>query len=222
MWARVLPYIIFSLAVVLRDRMGLDPLWGAVLTYGAVAAALVWHRKAYDELRSPGLTAGAVATGVMAGIAGIVLWIAPYHFWPEFHRTDSLFGLLGGGRTLLDPAGMETSGRSAVFFAVRSLGYVLVTPLFEELFVRSFLLRYPINPRFTEVSFGTYTHLAFWGSALFFSLSHPEWIVALAYGVLLNLVLLKTRNLLACIVAHGVSNLLLTVYVLITGNWALW
>jgi len=36
------------------------------------------------------------------------------------------------------------------------------------------------------------------------------------------LLLRSTRSLLACIVAHGVTNLSLGIYVLTTGNWKYW
>jgi hypothetical protein len=57
---------------------------------------------------------------------------------------------------------------------------------------------------------------------LMFTLAHPEWMAAAVYCVLLNLLLSWTRDLWNCVVAHGVSNLVLGVYVLWTDSWELW
>jgi membrane protease YdiL (CAAX protease family) len=57
---------------------------------------------------------------------------------------------------------------------------------------------------------------------ILFALAHPEWVAALAYCALLNGLLYWRRNLWDCIVAHAVSNLVLGIYVLATGNWMLW
>ena len=117
--------------------------------------------------------------GVVAGLVGAFVWIAPYHFLPRLHETDAVFGMLGEAREGFDLNRFEPVYASVGHVLTRSMGYVFVTPLFEELFIRSFLIRYLVETDFETVPMGTYTRFSFWGTALFFSLTHPEWIVAL-------------------------------------------
>lgn len=53
-------------------------------------------------------------------------------------------------------------------------------------------------------------------------MAHPEWLAAAVYSLLMNGLLYWKKDIWQCIVAHGVSNLLLAVYVLASGNWWLW
>jgi uncharacterized protein len=99
---------------------------------------------------------------------------------------------------------------------------IFITPVFEELFIRSFLWRFLINPRVEDVAVGEYSALAFWGTASLFALSHNEWIVAFLYALIMNLFLGIKKDIKLCMIAHGFSNTILTTYVLISGKWSLW
>lgn len=57
---------------------------------------------------------------------------------------------------------------------------------------------------------------------LLFALAHPEWLAAAVYCTLLNGLLYWKGDLWNCVVAHGVSNLVLAIYILFTGSWELW
>ena len=57
---------------------------------------------------------------------------------------------------------------------------------------------------------------------LAFSSVHIQWMTAIVWGAMIALLLVKTRSLGACIIAHGVTNLLLGIYVLCTHDWAFW
>ena len=59
-------------------------------------------------------------------------------------------------------------------------------------------------------------------SVVLFAASHPEWLAAAIFALALGLLLRATRNLFACVLAHGVTNLLLGIYVLHTGQWQYW
>ncbi len=222
MIARILPYFLFGLAVSLKDRFLPDPVWGAVLPYGAAAAALLYFRKSYTELRFPRLSFREIVIAMAVGTVGIIIWVAPYHFFPDLHRIDGFFGLLGGPRNAVLPTRSGSPHGWTAYVAARSIGYILVTPVFEELFIRSFLFRYLIRPQFTSVPFGAYTHPAFWVSSAFFALTHPEWIVAFIYSTLLNLLLVRRGIFSSCVIAHATSNAILVVFVLLTGEWMLW
>jgi CAAX prenyl protease-like protein len=142
------------------------------------------------------------AVGV--GLAVLVIWVVNYHL---FRPTNS------------DAAPFDTHA-----VLLKLLASSLVVPLVEELFFRSFLMRYFIKNDFLSVPLGSYTAAAFWMTALAFAAMHPSWqwgaalLASIAYGGYL----IKTQNLVGCIFAHGVTNAGIGLYVIATGSWGLW
>ena len=104
----------------------------------------------------------------------------------------------------------------------RIVGAVLVVPLMEELFWRSFLLRYLIDNNFEKVRIGTFTWASFLFTVVLFGLEHNYIYAGIMAGVVYNLILYKTRSLAQCVLAHAVTNLALAIYVIFTGKWQFW
>jgi CAAX prenyl protease-like protein len=129
--------------------------------------------------------------------------------------------LFGQQRIGFDPMLMPPLPRSAFVF-VRLLGLVIVVPVIEELFWRSFLMRWLIDLDFTRVPIGRVTWAAAGLSSGFFALLHPEWLPALVTGLLWAGLLWKTRSLSACALSHATANLALGIYVLATAEWKYW
>ena len=70
---------------------------------------------------------------------------------------------------------------------------------------------------------GTYSASAFWIVAVLFASEHgPYWEVGLAAGILYNWWLIRTKNLADCILAHAVTNAILSAYVLLADQWQYW
>ncbi len=109
-----------------------------------------------------------------------------------------------------------------IFLAARFYGLVLVVPLMEELFWRSFLLRYMTDANFKTIPLGAFSWSAFAIVAVAFSISHPEWLAALICACAYALLLRRTRRLFAAVVAHGVTNLALGLYVIVARAWEYW
>ncbi len=62
-----------------------------------------------------------------------------------------------------------------------------------------------------------------WLTAVLFASEHgPYWDVGLVAGIIYNWWLVRTRNVADCILAHAVTNFVLSAYVLKTGNWQYW
>ena len=61
-------------------------------------------------------------------------------------------------------------GVGIVLAAIRIFGAVVVVPVMEELFWRSFLMRYIVTPQFTTVRLGTFTPLSFGATVVLFGL----------------------------------------------------
>ena len=99
---------------------------------------------------------------------------------------------------------------------------MVVVAVMEEVFWRGFLLRWIIKQDFLNVSFGTFTWVSFAVTSILFAVEHNRWFAGLLAGVIYNLWFYRTRSIYACIVAHGVTNLALGLYVLYTGDWSFW
>jgi CAAX prenyl protease-like protein len=177
-----------------------------------VGALLFIFRKRYHELTLMDLAA-IPATLVSCGIGLLVfiLWI----------NMDWTFGAASVPQGF-NPALLPDRTLQVVMTLFRIAGAVLVVPMMEELFWRSFLIRSIIDKNFDSVKIGTFT----WGSFLFtvvlFGLEHNYFYAGVMAGGIYNLLLYRTRSLAQCILAHAVTNLALAVYVISTGKWQFW
>jgi CAAX prenyl protease-like protein len=147
------------------------------------------------------------------GTVVLLIWISPQ--WlpgaaPRVEGFDPYF--FGGGL----PFYLNTF--------VRVLRLVVVVPLLEEIFWRGFLLRHLIRDPFDEVPFGSFSWPSFLWVTFFFGVAHwgPDFWPAIATGALYNLLAVRTRSLGACVIAHGLTNLLLGAYIFQTGQWGFW
>jgi len=133
------------------------------------------------------------------GLALAVLWVGPYLLFPGLPRGDAF-----------DPDAAGVEARSA-WLLLRLGGFVLVSPLVEELFVRSFLHRvvecWPDWRRFAELPVGRRHATAFGVTLAWFVASHApwEWWVAAPTGALLNLWLYR-RGFRSAWIAHATTN----------------
>ena len=98
-------------------------------------------------------------------------------------RTLSRDARFSGSRSAFDPLALGPAARWA-FIAVRLLGLVVVVPVIEELFWRSFLMRWMIDNDFWKVPIGKVTPMAAAVTSVLFALAHPEWLPALLTGAL--------------------------------------
>ncbi|GBC60711.1 CPBP family intramembrane metalloprotease [Desulfonema ishimotonii] len=219
-FGRVLPFGIYMLFILIHDLLLKVLPQGSVtdhllaFTYPvriiAVMIALAVFWKSYDEIRRERFEAGKLLTALGAGVLVFVLWIS----------MDWEFAVMGE-QDAYDPRTLPGNWAYA-FIAVRLFGASVVVPVFEEIFWRSFILRYIVNPDFTTVRIGAFTWSSFLISALLFGAEHNLWLAGIVAGLLYNLLLYRTRHLSYCIIAHGVTNFLLGVYVLQTGHWQFW
>ncbi|MCP4341670.1 MAG: CAAX prenyl protease-related protein [Desulfobulbaceae bacterium] len=211
-----LPYILpFVLFLLLTEPARFFPALSPYLYIAKtiLVGALLWfwrHRYAADF--SSSLSLRELLTAVFCGLLVLVIWIVPEQY---------LFQV--GESTGFDPYALGGSQAAAFgLIGVRLIGSSLVVPVMEELFWRSFFMRYLINPDFRSVPIGAFTWFSFLGVAVLFGLEHHRVIVGIIAGLLYGFLLLIQKKLKGVIVAHGVTNLGLGVYVVITGNWMFW
>ena len=132
----------------------------------------------------------------LAGLLVFAIWILPEQFDWAWYRQWCIVGE-GGTRAVAEA--------SAAMVAVRLVGSAFVISVAEELFFRKWLIGF--------AGFG-------WMVALF-AIEHDRWLVGTIAGAVYGLLYLR-RGLLAAIVAHATTNLVLGLWVLRTGQWQFW
>jgi CAAX prenyl protease-like protein len=149
---------------------------------------------------------------VVLGLVVLVIWIAGSDIISHDHEVR------------FDPTVFSSLPATVFAILIRAVGASLVVPIKEELVWRSFLMRYIIKVDFMSEPLGTYTHYSFWGTIVAFTVVHQvwEWPVTIATGILYGLYLVKTKNLIGCIIAHATTNLGLAIYVVYTQKWYFW
>ncbi len=173
----------------------------------AVALVVCWRRYAFGSQKS-------LPLAVVIGLLVFGMWVSPQWIFGQAPRLDGF-----DPEVFADNPGLYWSTVIARF-----LRLVVVVPLVEEIFWRGFLMRYLIDEDFTKVPFGKYTHLSFWGVTFAFALAHlgPDFVPAVITGAVFGWVAIRTKSLLACVVAHAVTNLALGVYIMQTRQWGFW
>ncbi len=107
-----------------------------------------------------------------------------------------------------------------IFF--RILGTSLTVPIIEELAFRGYLLAKLVDMNYERVPQGKFTWLSFVVSSVLFGILHNEWLAGTLAGMLYAYAFYRRKMLFDAVLAHITTNLLLSIYILITGHWSLW
>jgi uncharacterized protein len=178
----------------------------------SVALLLFLFRKSYTEISFSDLGRPFVAmVSLLAGMMVFILWV------------NMDFPIATIGKPLgFNPTLFQDQAIRICMIAARLSGAVLVVPLMEELFWRSFLIRYIVDQEFSKVPLGFFTWPSFLITAILFGLEHNLFLAGIMAGIVYNLLLYYTRSIAHCVAAHAITNLALGIYVLQTGNWHFW
>ena len=206
-WPYVLPYVAFLLMSEVAARLpdGADPF--VLLIKPVLTLALIlwfWTKGAYPELRGSDarLDFAGGLQDVLVGLGLTVVWIVPFLFFPALRPEP-------GGE--FNPA-MAGDDLVVTILFVRFFGYALVTPVFEEIFIRSFVMRiadvWNTEDDFRDQPIARYTQRSMLVTLVVFSLGHVpwEWWVCVPWIVLSNLWFYHRRRLAALMLVHGVTN----------------
>jgi CAAX prenyl protease-like protein len=157
---------------------------------------------------------------VLVGVAVFVIWIGPDLLFPGYHAHWLFTNSVTGSVAATLP---ESSRGDVAVLTLRTLRAAVFVPIAEELFWRGWLMRWIIGQNFEDVPLGTYSVRAFWIVAVLFALEHGAlWDVGLAAGVLYNWWMVRTKSLGDVILAHGITNAVLSAYVILAGRWEYW
>lgn len=214
--ARILPFAVYMAFVAVADllqRFGWsadDLRWLYAVKIVAVLAALFAYRRSYAELAWRPMGAAALCWSFVVGVVVLVLWVNLDAAW-----------MLAGESAGFNPT--DAAGRiDWTLVAVRIAGAALVVPVMEELFWRSFLLRWVHDRQFLQVKPGQVGLTALIVTSVLFGVEHNQWFAGVVAGLAYGVLYMRTGNLWAPILAHAVTNGLLGAWVVGTGAWTYW
>ena len=217
-WLRLLPFVAFMALLALRGMAPADGSWGFdtrwlyaanLVVVGGMLA--VWWRD-YGELARqnwPDLPETLLAVGVGLGV--FVLWIHLDAPWMQIGEPTAAFVPVDGAGQLIWP-----------LIVVRWLGAALLVPVMEELFWRSFLMRWVQSPVFEGVDPQRTGVKAVLLSTFVFMLAHPLWLAAIVAGLAYALLYRASGKLWPAVIAHAVTNGALGAWVVHSGQWQFW
>ncbi len=216
---RTLPFGLFIALLALRGMLPAnyagfgqpDARWLYALQAAVAACPLLLWRKRYAELARIPDSPADWGTSVAVGLAVFALWIAPFPGWAHLGAPAATF-------VPLDVHG----ARRWDLIAVRTAGAVLVVPVMEELFWRSFLMRWIDKRDFLDLEPKRAGAFAVLASSAVFALAHDLWLAGLVAGLAFSWVYRRTGTLWCAIAAHATANLALAAWVAGTGSWGYW
>jgi exosortase E/protease (VPEID-CTERM system) len=168
-------------------------LYPARALVAGVLLTTFWRR--YDALRVPGRDSAAVGLwwSAAAGLGVLAAWVALVPTEPLSTPDD------------------WPSWAAGLWLVARVVGFVIITPLAEELAFRGYLMRRLISSDFETVPPGQFTWASFVGSSVLFGLMHGEWLAGIVAGAAYALVVVRTGRVRDAVLAHALTNGLLMV-----------
>ncbi|EHR69013.1 CAAX prenyl protease-related protein [Burkholderiales bacterium JOSHI_001] len=217
-WLRVLPFALFMALLGLRGQWqpawapGFDARWLYAAQALLPALLLLGCWREYGELdRQNRPTAAEAGLAVAVGLAVFGLWIHLDAPWMQLVPPSASF------------VPVDTQGQLEwPLIATRWLGATLLVPLMEELFWRSFLMRWLQEQRFEGLLPQRVGVKAIVLSTFVFMLAHTLWLAAVLAGLAYAWLYVKTGRLWTSVIAHAVTNGALGIWVVATGQWQFW
>lgn len=214
-WVRIVPFATYLAFIVLVDvlgRLGVPAAslrWLYAVKVSAVALTLLIFWRQYRELQRWRVSPTWVAIALASGVAVWWLWISLDAPWMVVGAPDGF-----------DP---RTNGQlDWLLVAARIAGAALVVPVMEELFWRSFLMRWIEQTNFEQVEAGLVRPWAVLASAVLFGFEHNQWLAGIVAGLVYGVLYRRNGMLWSAVVAHGVTNLTLGLWIVHTQMWTYW
>ena len=189
----------------------------------------------------PALKVSNVPLALLAGVVVAVVWIVPempwlgrvapgvqefYHRWcimmpgayPSYYN-PSFYPALPSGHVSLSYAPQEAGWGLTI---MKLIGSACVIAVVEEFFFRGFFYRWLRSAKFWTVRLASFDMQAFWIVVAVFGLEHDRWLAGMFAGVVYGWLTVRTGDIWAAALAHGLTNLLLAVYVIASGQYGFW
>ena len=216
-----LPYIAYVfIASVFGSYISIEANY--ILRIIVVTILIVWGWQWYAPIKGPKNPFVSVVIGIIAGLIGVFIWILLLN--PFVHPEDN-------------------QPWSKMAFVLRLFSAGLIVPVFEELLMRGYILRFALQwdktreknkeeafsivmdeRSINNVQPGAWSWSAIIISTVAFTLGHnlQAWPASVVFGLLMAWLWILRKDLIVCIMAHSVTNIALAFYVFKTGNWNFW
>lgn len=212
---RVAPFLAYLSFIFIADmlaRLGLsahDLRWLYPVKIGVVLGMLLYWRRYYAELAWTPPGARTMAVTLATGIVVFLLWINLGADWMSMGHSAGF-----------DP---RTDGRiDWLLVVVRIAGAALVVPVMEELFWRSFLLRWIDAHDFLKLAPRLASAKAIIISVVLFGFEHNLWLAGIVAGAAYTALYMRSQALWPPIIAHGVTNGVLGIWIVTGAHWTYW
>ncbi len=165
---------------------------------------------------------------VGAGLLIYGIWILPETLWVArlewLHRLYLRVGMIWPWELAqpLEQVRYAPSEEGWLMALARLAGSAFVISIIEEFFWRGWLTRWIDQENFLEVDPGNISNKALWIGALMFATVHQRWIAGIICGLVYGELYRRTKDIWAPCIAHTLTNFLLGLYVLWSGNYAFW
>ena len=216
---RVVPFAFFMAVLALRGLAPTDGSWGfdtrwlyALQAGGTALLLALWWREYGELARQTWPTLRENLLAVAVGVLVFVLWV----------NLDAPWMTLATAATEPFVPRTPEGALNWPLIAVRIAGAALLVPVMEEIFWRSFLMRWIQHPTFEAVAPAAVGLRAVVLSTFVFVLAHTLWLAAIVAGLAYAWLYIRTGKLWTAVIAHAVTNGVLGVWVVMTGNWQFW
>ncbi|MBO0698966.1 MAG: CAAX prenyl protease-related protein, partial [Zavarzinella sp.] len=203
--AYLAPFLVAVALQMVAEALFQDPAAFYPVRLAAVGLLLWGLWRWYDGLQTPGpVLAPAVgrAWAAAVGLGVFAVWLA----------------LVPASEGSPGPEGVS-GGPEVAWWVARVVGYVVITPVCEELAFRGYLLRRLVAADFRAVQYGRCRWRAVIVSSVLFGVLHGPWLPATVAGFGYAIAAIRTGRLRDAVLAHAVTNGLLVAVGLTTGNW---
>jgi CAAX prenyl protease-like protein len=211
--ARVIPYILILVLTFLQDSFGEEARYWMYFAKMLAGAWCIWEMRALVPEMKWAFSWEAVAAGVLVW----AIWVFLDPFYPKFEALFKMpppwnpFHQFGDG-----------SAMGWFFFWVRTLGSALIVPPLEEVFYRSFLYRYCVRTDFENMPLNRFHPTSFIVISLVFGMIHFQWIAGFLCGMIYQWLVIRKNRLGDAMLAHGITNFLLGLWIYWKGDWKFW
>ena len=185
--------------------------WYPLRVFAVTVALLYFVRASPDYLPwSSSLTLKDVVIAVLAGVGILVMWIV-------------IGPLVRMGDTPSNVSPIPQEQTLAILWLIsRFFGTAIIVPIIEELFFRSFLMRRIDATDVDRLAPQSISLFAIVASSVVFSLEHKEVLAGFLAGLAFAYLYKRRGNLRDAIIAHGVTNALLFVFVVTQNRFDFW